>query len=125
MTARVFSGQLSFVTVLTAATILLFGRYPLYQAHQVLYWAFLGFYFLTALLLFLVGKKLAVSENKNSFTLFIMGSVFVKMLLSMVVLVVYLKYAEPASKFFILPFLAVYLTFTVFETYFLMKISKS
>ena len=125
MTAKAFSLQLGILTGLTVVALILFNRYPLFGAHQALYWAILGFYFLSAVLLFAVGKKLAASPNRNSFTLFIMGAVFIKMMLTMAVLVVYLKFAEPASKYFILPFLTVYLVFTVFETYFLMKIAKT
>ncbi|MBK7408993.1 MAG: hypothetical protein IPL49_09690 [Saprospirales bacterium] len=124
LSAKVFFQQLGLITFLTAAVLFILNQYPLFGDHQLLYWMLLGFYFLTAILLYVVGKKLAVSENKNAFTLFVMGSVFAKMLLSMVVLVLYLKFAEPASKYFILPFFVVYLAFTIFETYFLMKIGR-
>jgi len=120
-----FYRQLGLLTIATAIVLVVLNQYPLFGAHQVLFWALLAFYFLTAVLLFIVGKKLAVSENRNAFTLFVMGAVFVKMLLSMVVLVVYLNFAAPESKFFILPFFVVYLSFSVFETYFLMKIGRT
>jgi len=124
MTTKVFSRQLLLVTALTALAIIILARYPLYHAHQALYWALLGFFFLTAVALFGFGKKLIAAKNRNSFTLFVMGATFVKIFLSMGILVVYLKYAEPASKLFIMPFLGVYLIFAVFETLFLMKIGR-
>lgn len=121
----VFYRQLGLLTFfVSVALFFLHQFFPLFGEHQVLNWSLLLFYFLTSILLFTVGKKLAVSENKNAFTLFIMGAVFVKMMLSMAVLVVYLKFAHPSSKYFILPFFVVYLAFTVFETYFLMKIGR-
>ena len=123
--SRTFYRQLGVLTFLVAVVLFFFHQFfPLFGEHQALNWSLLLFYFLAAILLFVVGKKLAVSENKNAFTLFIMGAVFAKMMLSMAVLVVYLKFAQPASKYFILPFFVVYLAFTVFETYFLMKIGR-
>lgn len=124
MPSKVFFRQLGILTLLTAVAVVLFNRFPIFADHQTLYWALLGFYFLSAAALFFMGKKLAASENRNAFTQFVMGATFFKMLLSMSVLVVYLKFAAPESKYFILPFLTVYLAFTVFETYFLMKIAK-
>lgn len=124
MPSKVFFRQLSLLTLITAAALVLFNRYPLFADHQTLYWVLLGFYFLSAGALFFLGKKLAASENKNAFTQFVMGATFFKMLLSMSVLVGYLKFAAAGSRYFIVPFLTVYLAFTVFETYFLMKIAK-
>jgi hypothetical protein len=124
MSAKVFYRQLGLLTALTALGLFLLVRFPLFQAHQALYWALLLFYILAAVFFFVIGKKTAGSDNKNAFILFVMGAVFIKMLLSMSVLVIYLKFAQPASKYFIIPFLAVYLVYTVFETYFLMKIGR-
>lgn len=125
MSTRVFYRQLFLVTALTAVSLLIIARFSLFYTHQVLYWILLGFYVLTAIALFSMGKKLAGSENRNSFTFLVMGASFVKMFLSMGILVVYLKYAEPSSKYFIMPFLGVYLVFAVFETRFLMQIGRA
>jgi hypothetical protein len=47
-----------------------------------------------------------------------------KMALCLFVIVGYFKLAEPSSKMYAIPFLIVYLIFTIFETYFMMKLSK-
>jgi hypothetical protein len=125
MAAPVFFRQLSVLTFLTAFAIALSRQIPLFDEHQTLYWIALLAYFAITLLFFIIGRKLAVDPNANAFTLFAMGAGFAKLALTMAVLVGYLKFADPASKYFILPFIMVYLVFTVFETYVLMKVGKA
>jgi putative effector of murein hydrolase len=124
MSAQVFYRQLGIVALLTAAALWLLGSVPLFAGHQLLYWMTFGVYLFITLLLFWIGRKLAGSSNKNSFTQFVMITVFAKMALTMAVLVAYLKMAEPTSKYFILPFFVVYLAFTIYETYMLMKAGR-
>lgn len=124
MSAQVFYRQLGIVALLTAAALWLLSGVPLFAGHQPLYWATFGVYLVITLLLFWIGRKLAGSSNRNSFTQFVMITVFAKMALTMAVLVAYLKMAEPGSKYFILPFFVVYLAFTIYETYMLMKVGR-
>lgn len=124
MSAQVFYRQLGIVALFTAAALWLLNSFPLFAGHQLLYWMTFGVYLLITLLLFLIGRKLAGSSNRNSFTQFVMITVFAKMALTMAVLVVYLKMTEPGSKYFILPFFVVYLAFTIYETYMLMKVGR-
>lgn len=124
MSAQVFYRQLGIVALLTAAALWLLSNVPLFAGHQLLYWMTFGVYLLITLLLFWIGRKLAGSSNRNSFTQFVMITVFAKMALTMAVLVAYLKMAEPGSKYFILPFFVVYLAFTIYETYMLMKVGR-
>lgn len=124
MSAQVFYRQLGIVALLTASALWLLSGVPLFAGHQLLYWVTFGAYLVITLLLFLIGRKLAGSANKNSFTQFVMITVFAKMALTMAVLVAYLKMVEPGSKYFILPFFVVYLAFTIYETYMLMKVGR-
>ena len=125
MSAPAFYKQLALLAAITLAALLALTRYPLFQSHQTLYGVFLAFYTVAAIVLFIIGKKLAPAKNKNAFTLFVMGASFGKMILTMGVLVAYLKLSEPESKFFILPFLLVYVIFAVFDAWFLMKIGRT
>lgn len=124
MPEKIFYRQLAILTLITGGSLALLGKLPLFRDHVLLYWITLGVYFLITLLLFLIGRKLAGSSNKNAFTQFVMLTVFAKMILTMAVLVAYLNFSAPGSKYFILPFFVVYLAYTIFETYVLMKVGR-
>jgi len=75
-------------------------------------------------LVFFLGEKLAVSPNKNSFGQLIIGNNGFKLMISFLIIAVYMKVAAPSNKLFLVPFLLIYLGFTIFEAYFMMKQAK-
>lgn len=75
--------------------------------------------------MYYAGRNAARSSNKNDFTNIIMGFTMGKMVLSFVLIFAYLKLVEPADKIFVLPFFSIYLIYTVFETYFMMKLGRT
>ncbi len=87
------------------------------------YLDFLGmaivFFVIISVIIYWLGER-AVTNNKGNFFIYvIMINVFVKLIASFVFVMVYAKIKNPTDKFFIVTFLLTYLTFTVFETYFL------
>jgi len=68
-----------------------------------------------------LGKLSLRSENKYGFINLIMANVMFKIIASFAVVGMYFKLYSPDNKFFILPFLLVYLIFTIFETSSLMR----
>jgi len=74
--------------------------------------------------MYFFGYSAAVSTNKSAFTGIVLISIFGKMLFSIILIVVYSKLREPETRMFLLPFIVVYLYYTAFETYFLMKLGK-
>ena len=68
---------------------------------------------------FMLAQKAITSEDKGFFISVILMNILFKILLSFLLLVAYAKFAQPTDKNFVLPFLMVYLIFTIFETYFL------
>ena len=79
---------------------------------------------LISFILFFLGKQAAESANKLLFNNVIMASVFLKMMAAVVVLLVYKKQYHPESNAFLIPFFIVYFFFSIFETYFMVKLSK-
>ncbi|MCP9236607.1 hypothetical protein [Lewinella sp. JB7] len=73
--------------------------------------------------LFFVGRRSAGAKNKMLFSNVFMGATMVKMLLCGMLVVTYALLGQPPSKLFIVPFFWLYLVYTGFEVYFLMKIS--
>ena len=79
---------------------------------------------LTCAGIFWVGKKTARSSNKNAFTNAVMISLFVKMIVTACMILVFNKLTHPSSTIFLLPFFIVYLGYTIFEAYFMIHLGK-
>ena len=79
---------------------------------------------LISLVFYLIGTKATKSENKYLFIHIIVYNIIVKMVFSVLLVFVYVKLLEPSNKMFIVPFILVYLIFTIFETYFLSVLSR-
>ncbi len=78
-----------------------------------------------SIIVFLFAKKASTSSNKYLFIRIIVINVFVKIFLSFALFFAVFQLSKPSSRFFIIPFLMVYLIFTFFETNVLMQQSKS
>ena len=80
---------------------------------------------LISFVLFFLGQQAAKSTNKLLFNNVIMASVFLKMMAAVVILLVYKKVNHPESNVFLIPFFIAYFFFSIFETYFMVKLSKN
>ena len=76
------------------------------------------FFFFTIGIFFL-GKKASASKSGNLFLYIIIINVFFKLIGSFLMVFLYVEVKTPESKLFVVPFLIIYLLFTIFETYFL------
>ena len=124
MTKRGFFSQLGlvtlFVTIILFVLINLAGFQPFLDISIIS----LVFFLCLSIGVFYYGIKAAKSDNKNYFIRLIMGFTFCKMMLSMIILFIYYKLVNPTSGHFLAPFFITYFCFTIFETYFLMKLGK-
>ena len=125
MSYRSFFALLSGLTVLTAVLLfLLHQTVDALEAHQSLSWISLAFFVALSILMFYTGKVTAASENKNLFTSAVLGFVFGKMALSLLIVIVYTREVQPESKYFVLPFFLVYILYTIFETWYLIRLGR-
>ena len=69
--------------------------------------------------IFFLGDKASKNKAGNLFLYIIILNVFLKLLGSFALVFLYVEIKSPASRLFIIPFLIIYLVFTIFETYFL------
>lgn len=121
----------SFLTLLAATTAFVFllnlilGQFfgSFVQYRGVIGWS-LALFIPLSIGMFFLGQRAANSENKLLFHNLIIVSIFAKMFLSVFVLLIYKKVFHPETKNFTLPFFLVYFSFTVFETYFMVKLGK-
>ncbi len=125
MTARKFWTQTAFLSFGVAALLFGFSFYPPLSPYLFFGMICLLFFVALSVLMYSVGKKAAVSSQTNFFTQLILIFTLVKMFLSVVLVFVFFKLARPESNWFLAPFFLVYLIYTIFETYFMIRIGKS
>ena len=124
MNQRSFFFQLGSLSVGVAAILFLLHLIPLFQTDQTLSWASWLFFILFTIIVYFVAFRAALSENLHTFSSVIVGVVIGKMILSVLVVLVYVKLSQPESRFFLIPFFVVYFAFTIFEVYFMSKLGK-
>ncbi|MCB0546336.1 MAG: hypothetical protein KDD19_02055 [Phaeodactylibacter sp.] len=124
MSQRSFFIQLGALSLVTAILLYFLNRQPQLQAYSALSWISLGAFVSLSVLMYLAGYRAAMSENKNDFTNAILGFTVAKMFLAILVLIGYTQLARPQDKLFIIPFFGIYLIYTIFETYFMMKLGR-
>ncbi len=124
MTKRDFLVELTSLTL--GLGVFLFGLHqiPILQSHYLLSWVSCTFFVVFSILIFIVGYKAARHSDKHLFTSVILGFVFGKMFLSIIMLFCYHRIVQPTSNLFLVPFFIVYLVYTVFETYVMIKLGK-
>ncbi|MCO6488839.1 MAG: hypothetical protein J5I98_10495 [Phaeodactylibacter sp.] len=124
MDQRSFFIQLGLLSLGAAILLFFLNRLPQLQAYSTLSWISLAAFVGLSILMYLAGRRAAESDNKNDFTNAVLGFTAGKMFLAILVLLGYSQLAQPPDKLFIIPFFAVYLIYTIFETYFMMKLGR-
>ena len=124
MNQRTFAIQLVVISVLMIPILLGIHSAPRFQEYSLLSWVGIAFFVLISILMYFLGSKAAMSENKNTFTNVVIGFTMGKMMLSVIIILIYNKLVAPDDKLFILPFFGIYLVYTIFETYFMMKLGR-
>ena len=124
MSRKQFFIQLAGITVFTILATWLIHQNTTFQAHQNLSWIGLALFFVISILMYIFGYQAAQSSSKNQFTTTVMGFTMGKIFLSLILIFGYNSLVEPKTKLFILPFFGIYAIFTIFETYFMMKLGK-
>lgn len=125
MTTKKFTAQLISLVSLLLLSLFILHSFPLIQPYWDLSLLSIGFYTILSILMFLLGKKTANNENINDFSQVVFGSIIGKMFLTVFLVVAYFEIKQPINSHFLLPFFLIYLAFTVFETAFMMKLSKT
>ena len=92
--------------------------------HQSLFWISQIFFIFLCIISFIGGKYFVHKANKNWFSQFIVILIFVRLVSSIAIILGYFNIYQPKSKLFLLPFFFVYITYTIFEVYFLSKIGR-
>lgn len=113
-----------FISILLASAALIFLNE--FEAYQPYKWvgiiSILFFVFLSAALYFIL-RKFVYHPDRQLFISGTIGNMFLKMVLSITLLLVYYYVSAPQDGLFVVPFLIVYVIFTIFETIFMVRLA--
>ena len=124
MNHRNFFIQLTIISLVSFLILFLLNKLPQFAPFQTFsYLSCISFILFSAMMYFLAYRA-ALSSDKNLFLQQVLLTTSAKMALCIFVIVGYFKLADPISKMYAIPFLIIYLIFTIFETYFMMKLSN-
>ncbi len=124
MTQRSFYNQLVSLSAGVAALLIFLNFFPLFRSDISLSWISWAFFIIFTIVVFYVSKSAAKSANPHNFTSVIIGVVIGKMFFSILIILLYIKMFNPESRYFLLPFFAIYFSFTIFELTFMTKLGK-
>ncbi|MBP7272756.1 MAG: hypothetical protein KA974_02890 [Saprospiraceae bacterium] len=116
--------------IITLIVFLLLNVLYHYQGNAVSYQnlnhILVGLFVLFSIIIFEMAQRASQRSDKSAFVRLSMIASFAKLLLVLVLILAFRKiYPTLPRSGFIIPFLAVYLPFTIFESYFMAKIAKS
>jgi hypothetical protein len=110
---------LTFTVILTIVILILQHFFPGKYIHKAV-WGILIFYVLLTLILHYIAIN-AAKGNNNTFMTAVFGSIGFKLLLSVAFIIFYLLNDTTNSVWFAINFIVLYLFFTVFEIYSLLR----
>lgn len=84
-----------------------------------------GVFTLINIFAYYAGQRAVFSKSKYRFIQLMMILILFKMMICIALVVAHVKINHPSSKLFVLPFLTIYLIFTLFEIYVLEKIART
>lgn len=93
--------------------------------HNMLMYLSIGFFTILAIGVFYLSERAANMNSRTFFMQIVMINTMAKMFGSVALVIGYFSIAKPNSNKFIVPFLIVYLLYTIFDAYFMMKQSKN
>ncbi len=124
MTAKAFYLQLALVTLIAAATAYGINTFPQFADVLPIAWISLAIFVLLSVVMYYAGRKAAFSDNKHDFTNVSLGVTIGKIFIAILFILGYNQLMQPDSRFFIIPFFLMYLIYTIFETYIMMKLGR-
>ncbi len=124
MSRRPFFTQLTLLTIIVALALLGLQFGSILQQATLFSWISLIFFFIFSIAIYFLAHRAVHSTSKYAFLNVVLGMTFSKMLLCVVIVLVYKQMNATPSKLFLAIFLGIYVVYTIFETYWMMKLSK-
>lgn len=124
MTFRTFFIQLGLVTAGTIILLVLIHQSEAFRQYAALSWLSLGFFVILSVTMFYFASQSARNTDPNAFSRIVLGFIAGKMFLSVLLIVAYKQGFDPPTPHYVGLFIIIYLVYTIFETYFMMKVAK-
>ncbi|MEN0046554.1 MAG: hypothetical protein AAF806_05825 [Bacteroidota bacterium] len=122
---RSFFAILLGVSFLVLLLILLQQHIPSLAEFTSISWISALVFTLVNITMYFIGRRSATNRNKGQFISIFMGFTLLKMLFAVCIILLYVQYYNPSTKFFVFPFFLLYLVYTVFELWFMMKLGRA
>lgn len=119
MKASKFILGLLFIIVLLSAILYSFYRNPEYGIYKNLGIISMAVFSALSIIQYIVAHKASNSSDKYLFINMIIGNFLAKLIITVLLILIYYKMTNPTDGKFVVPFIIVYVGFTIFETYFL------
>jgi hypothetical protein len=124
MQSKAFYKWLVLISILLSVMIVGMSFIPGFEGTLGISLFSLLFFVLLNIGVYYLGLRSARSEDKNSLTRLIMLLVFLKMISCLLIVIIYDQGWKPSTNHYIIPFFAIYVSYTIFEVDMLSKISK-
>ena len=122
MTWKTFLYQLLLVTLGAALILFAISFIPALHPYSDFSIYCILFFVVFCQFIFLLGKIAVSSNNVNLFNFLIMALMFFKIIFSIAFIFIYKQNTNPETGYYIIPFIIVYVIYTIFEVYFMSKI---
>lgn len=123
MANRFFFKRILWLSMAFGLIALLLSLFPFFKELREFTWFSLLFFMISTVLIYSI--SLAGLKRKKTFLYYYMGSLLLRFILSLAVIVGYYFYAKPEGIYFVIPFFFIYMGFTLVETVSLMRLAKS
>lgn len=123
MNRRDFFVQLAILTAVVALFVVAFQYSYALPRETFFAWMSLGFFIVFSISFYLIGYQSVLSKNKSQFISLVIGMTLVKTIACVGIAIAYRQKINEPSHLFVAMFLGIYIVYTIFETYFMMKLA--
>lgn len=119
----IFFGKLISVIIIVSCIMLWIHTWPVFSPYQNLTKYSILMFTVMSVLLYIFLYHSLYAKDRQIFISVTLINMFVRMAGSIVLLIIYKKYFNPADNKYIISFLIIYAIFTIFETYFMVGLA--
>jgi hypothetical protein len=124
MKENFFYITLALITILTAIGLFVLLQIDPFKSFKGLFISALIFFIILTIALYYISKRAAVHKNGMLFIYVMLFAILIKFGFCLITLFLYNRLYAPSTNLYVLPFLGIYVIYTIFETYFMMKLGK-
>jgi len=124
MNISIYIYGLIITLLLAVVTIWVSYSNPIFEPHFLFYTLCMLTFLVFAILALLIGIKTYNHRNPSLFGTSVLAIMTFKMIFSILLVVIYIRFYAKPDKWFVLPFFLLYLYFTIFEAWALIRIGR-